>query len=241
MMSNRKVIITGGARGIGAALVRHFSEQGDNVAFIYRSNDSAAEELSRETGALAVKADISIASDAVSAAEMCIEKLGGVDILVNNAGIAQIKLFDTLTDEDWRRMIDTNLSGAFYVTRAAVKKMLSNHFGRIINIGSMWGKTGAACEVHYSASKAGLRGFTVSLAKEVGPSGITVNCIEPGVIATEMNASLDAETLAELCDETPVCRLGTVDDVVNAVDFFASEKSSFITGQILGVDGGFAV
>ena len=241
MMSNRKVIITGGARGIGAALVRHFADMGDSVAFIYRSSDEAAGELSKETGAIAVKADISIAAEANWAVEKCIAQLGGVDILVNNAGVAQIKLFDTLTDEDWRRMLDTNLSGAFYATRAAVKKMLSNHFGRVINIGSMWGKTGAACEVHYSASKAGLRGFTMALAKEVGPSGITVNCVEPGVIATEMNASLDADTIQELYDSTPVCRLGTVDDVVNAVDFFASERSSFITGQVLGVDGGFAI
>ena len=238
---SRKVIITGGARGIGAAIVRRFTALNASVAFIYRSNDEAAEALARETGAIPVKADISVASEASRAAERCIEALGGVDILINNAGIAQIKLFDTLTDEDWRRMLDTNLSGAFYVTRTAVKGMISNHCGRIINIGSMWGKTGAACEVHYSASKAGLRGFTVALAKELGPSGITVNCIEPGVIATEMNASLDGDTLRELCDETPVCRLGTVDDVVNAVEFFASEKSSFITGQILGVDGGFAI
>ena len=238
---SRKVIITGGARGIGAALVRHFAAIGDSVAFIYRASDVEAKELSEETGAFSLKADLSIASEATWAAEKCIEALGGVDILVNNAGIAQIKLFDTLTDEDWRRMIDTNLSGAFYVTRTAVKKMLSAHCGRVINIGSMWGKTGAACEVHYSASKAGLRGFTVSLAKEVGPSGITVNCVEPGVIATEMNASLDADAIQQLYDDTPVCRLGTVEDVVNAVDFFASDKSSFITGQILGVDGGFAI
>ena len=237
----RKVIITGGARGIGAALVRYFSSLGDSVAFIYRSNYVAAEELSRETGAFALRSDISVASEATWAAEKCIEQLGGVDILINNAGIAQIKLFDTITDEEWRRMLDTNLSGAFYVTRAVVKKMISNHFGRVINIGSMWGKTGAACEVHYSASKAGLRGFTMALAKELGPSGITVNCIEPGVIETEMNASLDADTIQELYNSTPICRLGDVDDVVNAVDFFASEKSSFITGQILGVDGGFAI
>ena len=240
-MSNRKIIITGGARGIGAAAVKHFAALGDRVAFIYRSSDEAAEKLASETGAVAVKADISVASEATLAAGKCTEWLGGADILINNAGIAQIKLFDTITDEDWRRMLDTNLSGAFYVTREVVKNMISNHCGRVINIGSMWGKTGAACEVHYSASKAGLRGFTASLAKELGPSGITVNCIEPGVIATEMNASLDSETLSSLCDETPVCRLGTVDDVVNAIDFFASEKSSFITGQILGVDGGFAI
>ncbi|MBQ9116735.1 MAG: 3-oxoacyl-ACP reductase FabG [Clostridia bacterium] len=238
---SRRVIVTGGGRGIGAAIVRHFAAKGDRVAFIYRSNDTAADDLCRETGALSVKADISSAESAQKAAALCIKLLGGTDILINNAGIAQIKLFDTLTDEDWRRMIDTNLSGTFYVTRAAVKEMLKNHSGRIINIGSMWGKCGASCEVHYSASKAGLRGFTAALAKELGPSGITVNCIEPGVIATEMNAALDEETVSALCEETPVCRMGTPEDVVNAVDFFASDASSFITGQILGVDGGYAI
>ena len=238
---SRKVIITGGARGIGAALVRHFADMGDSVAFIYRSSDEAAGELSEETGAFAVKADISIAAEANWAVEKCIAQLGGVDILVNNAGIAQIKLFDTLTDEDWRRMLDTNLSGAFYATRAAVKKMLSNHFGRVINIGSMWGKTGAACEVHYSASKAGLRGFTMALAKEVGPSGITVNCVEPGVIATEMNASLDADTVKALCDDTPLMRIGMPEDVASLALFLASEGASFITGPCIGVDGGFAI
>ena len=119
--------------------------------------------------------------------------------------------------------------------------MIRNQSGRIINVGSMWGKCGASCEVPYSASKAALRGMTMALAKELGPSGITVNCIEPGLIRTEMNASLDADTIQSLYDETPLCRLGTVDDVVNAVEFVASEKSSFITGQILGVDGGFAI
>lgn len=236
-----RVLITGGARGIGAAAVRFFAAKGDAVAFIYRSSDEAAEKLCRETGAFAVKGDISDAADAQRAAERCISVLGGVDILINNAGIAQIKLFDTLTDDDWRKMLDTNLSGAFYVTRAAVVEMLKAHYGRIINIGSMWGKCGASCEVHYSASKAGLRGFTMSLAKELGPSGITVNCIEPGVISTEMNSCLDHQALAELRDETPVGRLGETTDVINAIDFFASERSSFVTGQILGVDGGYAI
>ena len=237
----KRVIVTGGARGIGADIVRHFAKSGDKVAFIYRSCDDAAEKLCRETGAVSVRADISRAESARSAAEQCVSALGGVDILVNNAGISQIKLFDTITDEDWRNVLDTNLSGAFYLTRETVRYMLSQKWGRVINIGSMWGKTGASCEVHYSASKAGLRGFTASLAKELGPSGITVNCIEPGVIATEMNSALGEDALRELCDETPVSRLGKTEDVVNAVKFFASEDSSFVTGQILGVDGGYAI
>ena len=138
-------------------------------------------------------------------------------------------------------MIDTNLSGAFYVARNASKYMIDNKFGRIINVGSMWGKTGAACEVHYSAAKAGLRGMTMALAKELGPSGITVNCVEPGVIDTEMNAALDESTRKELSDSTPICRIGKAKEVADVVCFLASEGASFITGQIIGVDGGFAI
>ena len=162
-------------------------------------------------------------------------------MLVNNAGISQIKLFSDITDEDWRKMIDTNLSGAFYTSREASRVMVSQHSGRIINIGSMWGKVGASCEVHYSASKAGLRGLTMALAKELGPSGITVNCIEPGVIDTEMNAALDEATHQELRESTPLCRIGKAEEVAAVVRFLASEEASFITGQILGVDGGFAI
>ena len=236
-----KILITGGSRGIGKACVERFTKDGHQVAFIYRSSHECARALCEQTGALSFCADVSSAEDAKRAVNEAIAALGGIDVLINNAGLSQIKLFTDVTDEDWDRMIGTNLSGSFYVTRAAVGYMISQKSGRIINVGSMWGKTGASCEVHYSASKAGLRGLTMALAKELGPSGITVNAIEPGVIATEMNACLDESTIKELSEETPLCRIGTPEDVANLAYFLASDEANFITGQIIGVDGGFAV
>ena len=235
------ILITGGSRGIGKATVKRFAAEGHTVAFIYRNSDATAKSLSEETGAFSIKADISNPTEAEGAVLTALSKLGGIDVLINNAGISEIKLFTDISNDSWEKMLATNLSGAFYVTREVSKSMISKKFGRIINIGSMWGKTGASCEVHYSASKAGLRGMTMALSKELGPSGITVNCIEPGVIATEMNACIDEETLKSLSDETPLCRLGTPDDVAALAYFLASNEAGFITGQVIGVDGGFAV
>lgn len=236
-----RILITGGSRGIGRACVKKFAECGHKVAFVYRADHAAASSLTAECGALAICADMSVSAEAKRAVEDARVALGGIDVLINNVGISQIKMLCDVTDDDWQRMINTNLSSAFFASQSALPDMVSQKCGRIINIGSMWGKTGASCEVHYSASKAALRGFTMALAKEVGPSGITVNAIEPGVIRTDMNASLDEHTLAELCDETPLCRLGDPEDVAELAYFLASDSASFITGQIIGVDGGFAV
>ena len=237
-----RVLISGGSRGIGAAIVRAFAERGDRVAFLYRDNHAAANETALDTGANAIRCDISSPDGVRKAVKEAIETLDGApDILVNNAGVSQIGLSRDMTDAEWRRVTDTNLSGAFYLCREVQPYMISAHSGRIVNIGSMWGKTGASCEVAYSATKAGIRGLTMALAKELGPSGITVNCVEPGLIDTEMNKTLDGAARAALIDETPLCRIGTPADVAAAVLFFASDAASFITGQILGVDGGFAI
>lgn len=238
----KRVLISGGSRGIGAALVRAFAADGARVAFLYRADEAAARAVAAETGAIPLQCDVS-SPDAVRRAvrEATVALEGTVDIFVGNAGVSSIALSRDTTDEEWRRVLDTNLSGQFYLARELQGAMIAEGWGRMVFIGSMWGKVGASCEVAYSASKAGLRGLSMALAKELGPSGITVNCVEPGVIDTEMNAALDADTRAALVEATPLCRIGTAADVVAAVRFFASDEAGFITGQCLGVDGGFAV
>lgn len=237
----KRVLITGGSGGIGAAIVQAFAQKGCQVAFTYNKNRSAAEVLAKETGAFALFVDLENTENIRSTVANATSLLGGIDILVNCAGISQIMLFTDLSDGDIARMVQINLTAVMTLTQAVIPDMVHRHSGRIVNIGSMWGKTGASCEVHYSATKAALEGFTKALAKELGPSGITVNCVEPGVIATPMNATLNEEALQGLIDETPLMRLGTPSDVANAVLFLSSDQASFITGQILGVDGGFAI
>ena len=237
----KKVLITGGSGGIGAGLVRAFCKNGDVVVFTYHKNLEAAEAISAETGAQSLCADLGDSEQVRSAVQSAKEIMGGIDVLVHAAGIACVKLFDTTTDEDWDALLRANLSSTFYVCREVSKIMLGQHGGRIILIGSMWGKVGASCEVAYSATKAGVRGMAMALAKELGPSGITVNCIEPGVIDTPMNACFDADTKRELAEETPAGRLGTPEDVAALALFLASDAASFITGQCIGVDGGFAI
>ena len=246
----KKVLVSGGSRGIGAACVRRFVRAGYDVAAIYHSNEGAASALTAELLPAArtsgcdlkfIRADISDPHEAAHAFAEAEAELGRIDVLVNCAGIADIKLFTDISNADWQKMINTDLSSAFYLSRAAAPGMIRRRAGRIINIGSVWGRLGASCEVHYSAAKAGLRGLTAALAKELGPSGITVNCVEPGVIDTEMNSHLTHDDITELCDATPLCRLGTADEVAAAVAFLASDDAAFITGATIPVDGGFPV
>ena len=233
-MSKLKVIITGGSRGIGAACVSAFAEIGADIAFIYRSDDNSAKSLSDKTGAYALKADLSDAKAACDAVIKAIEHLGGVDILVNNVGVSSFGLLSDLTEEEYYRVIDTNLTSAVFSSKAVLGEMVRNKFGSIINISSMWGEVGSSCEVVYSASKAALIGFTKALAKELGPSGIRVNCITPGVIDTEMNSCLSKEVLDSLAEETPLGRIGKAEEIASAVLWL-------VTGQIIGVNGGMVI
>ncbi len=235
----KTVLINGGSRGIGAAAVRAFCKAGYAVAFTYLHSEEEAKKLSQECGALAIKADSSSSAEVRAAVERAFFALSHIDVLVNNAAISLFSLFTDITDEDFARIFAVNVNGPFYYTKAVLPDMIKRKAGRIINISSIFGQSGASCEVHYSATKAALIGLSRALAKEVGPSGITVNCIAPGVIDTDMNRRLDEQTKRELCEGTPLGRMGTPGEVAEAILYLAGENASFITGQVLTVDGGF--
>ena len=240
------VLITGGATGIGRATSELFALMGYQVAIA--ANSSFAEALSlaralseRGLSAAAFRADLRDSAQ-VDALFSQVEKLfGGVDILINNAGIAQQKLFTDITDADWQEMLAVNLTAPFCCFRRALPYMIHQKKGSIVNVSSMWGLTGASCEVHYSAAKAGLIGLTRALAKEVGPSGIRVNCVAPGAVNTRMNQTLDEEALSLLTEETPLGRIGDPEDIARAIAFLACEDSSFTTGQVLSPNGGLVI
>ena len=243
----KTVVVTGGSRGIGAAICTAFAREGYSVAVNFNKNKEKAEKLALSLSqtygvpCIAVGCNVSDSAQVSKMFEDVERLLGGIDVLVNNAGVSSQKLFTGITDEDWRECMGVNLDGAFFCSRAALPHMIRKKNGVIINISSMWGQVGASCEVHYSTAKAGLIGLTKALAKEVGPSCVRVNCIAPGVIMTDMMKSFDENTLDELREETPLNRLGTPEDIAEAVVFLASDKASFITGQVLGVNGGFVI
>ena len=237
----RSVLVNGASRGIGAEIVRLFCERGYRVAFTYKSSAQAAARLASETGALAIVADSASEGEVIRAVAEARDFLESIDVLVNVAAISSFSLFTDITAEEWSRIFAVNVNGAFYYSRAVLPEMIARKSGRIINISSMWGSVGASCEVHYSATKAALDGMTRALAKEVAPSGITVNAVAPGVIATDMNSALSEDAIEALREETPLGRLGTPRDVAEAVLFLAGESGDFITGQIIGVNGGFVI
>ena len=237
----KTVLITGASRGIGAAAAQLFANRGYRVAVNYHRSRREAEALAGELGGIAVQADVSDAAQVQKMVDNVLEKFCQLDILVCNAGIAQQKLFGDLTDADWRHMFGVNVDGMFYTIRAVLPHFIHNKAGRIITVSSMWGQVGASCEVAYSASKAAVIGLTRALAKELGPSGITVNCVAPGVIATEMNAHLDASALETLREETPLGAIGTPRDAAESSCFLASEAAQFITGQVIAPNGGLVI
>lgn len=234
-------LITGGTGGIGRALVTEFVNAGYSVAFTYKSNITSAEEMRSSLGAYPIKADGRKPDEVMAAVALTVSEFGRIDCLINNAGISRFGLLTDLSLDEWEDMMSTNLTSAFLFAREAIPNMLSRKCGRIINVSSMWGLVGSSCEVVYSTAKAGLIGFTKALAKELGPSGITVNAIAPGVIDTPMNSMLGEEALAALAEETPVGRIGRAEEVAKAALFLASDAASFITGEVMNITGGFVV
>ena len=230
-----RIVVTGGSRGIGAATVRLLAARGDDVTFLYAKSDEAAASLSRETGARGIRADVAD-GEAVRAA---FREAGAVQGLINCAGIAHQGLISQITEEEWDRLFAVNVRGIYHCVNAALPSMLHEQAGSIVNVASMWGQVGASCEVCYSATKGAVIAMTKALAKELGPSGIRVNCVAPGVIETDMLACYDREVLDELAEETPLGRNGTPEDVAKAIVQLLD--APFVTGQVLGVSGGFVI
>ena len=246
MFDYKTVLITGASRGIGAETARLFARRGWAVGINYRNARNRAEGLAEELRGLGVpvgiyQADVSDRAQVDRMTEAFLKDMGRIDVLVCSAGIARQELFTDVTESAWREMIGVNLDGVFHCCQAALPDMIRRKAGKIITLSSMWGQVGASCEVAYSAAKAGVIGLTRALAKEVGPSGITANCVAPGVIETEMNGRLSPETKAVLADETPLGRMGTPEEVAGAIWFLASEAGDFFTGQVLAPNGGFVI
>ncbi len=243
---SKTVLITGASKGIGANMAIRFAEKGYNVVMNYNNSVQSAIILQRslkESGysVIAYKANVRNRLEVDLMVKEALYRFGSIDILINNAGISNQSLITDLSEQDWNDIIGVNLTGVFNCTQAVLPHMINQKSGKIINISSMWGEVGASCEVAYSAAKAGVIGFTKALAKEVGPSGITVNCITPGLIETSMNQGLTVEDITSIVEDTPMGRIGSTDDVASAALFLTSDESQFITGQILGVNGGLVI
>ena len=239
---NKIIVVTGGSRGIGAEIVKHLSKLGYTVILNYNKSQTCAKnvenELKNEGIAVDIfRADVSKREEADSLIQFTEKKYGRIDVLINNAGISQTKLFTDITDEDWQNMLNNNLNSAFYCTREAVKNMIHNKQGLIINMSSIWGVTGASMEVHYSTAKAGLIGFTKALAKELGPSNIRANAIAPGIIDTHMCSEYSAEEKDKIKEEIPLERIGTAENIAKCVKWLIEDD--YTTGEVISINGGW--
>lgn len=245
-MEKRTVLVTGASRGIGKAIATLFAENNYNVLINYNKSEEEAIDLynslkSKGYSVDVYKADVSKKEEVNMMINYCIGKFEKIDVLINNAGISKTNLFTDISYEEWDEVMATNLNGVFYTTKKALQYMIPEMSGKIINISSIWGMVGGSFEVHYSASKAAVIGMTKALAKELGPSNIQVNCIAPGVIQTDMLNNVSQETLEMLREETPLMKLGTVEDIAHTALFLASENANFITGQVISPNGGFVI
>ena len=246
-MSHLKtVIITGASRGIGRSMAELFANKGYNVLINFNHSEKKALYLynklrNKGLSVKIFKADVSKRNEVELMMKFCVEKFGGLDVLINNAGISQEKIFTDITDEDLDEILNVNFKSVFYCSQGALKYMLPNKRGKIVNISSIWGIVGASCEVHYSASKAAIIGLTKALAKELGPSNIQVNCIAPGVIQTDMLSPYNEDELCVLKENTPLMRLGSPNDIAGCALYLASSYSDFVTGQIISPNGGFVI
>lgn len=242
----KTVLVTGASRGIGKATAQLFAANGYRVAVNYNQSQYEAcalveDLLAQNQTAFAVCADVSDPRQVCDMVEQVMEQFGSIDVLINNAGIAQQKLFTDLTEDDWDHMFDVNVKGLFHCCQAALPRMITAKQGKIINISSIWGIAGASCEVHYSAAKAAVIGFTKALAKEVGPSNIQVNCIAPGAIQTDMNAHLREDELQEIISQIPLQRMGRPQEIAETCLFLASDRADYITGQVISPNGGWVI
>ena len=241
---NKVVVVTGSSRGIGAEIVKLLSKSGYTVILNYNKSEDCAKSVENELKNLGYtvdifKADVSKKEEAESLIKFVLNKYGRIDVLINNAGISQTKLFTDITDEDWQNMMNNNLNSAFYCTREAVKNMIHNKQGLIINMSSIWGVTGASMEVHYSTAKAGLIGFTKALAKELGPSNIRVNAIAPGIIDTDMCSEYSAEEKDKIKEEIPLERIGTAENIAKCVKWLIEDD--YVTGEVISINGGWNI
>ena len=245
-LTGKSALVTGGSRGIGKAIGLRLATQGADVAFSYKGNEVAARETAREIQAmgrraLAIQGDVAQVESADAVVKTALDAFGKLDILVNNAGITRDDLIMRMTEEAWREVLETNLSGAFWMTKAVTRPMLKARGGRIINITSVSGQAGQTGQANYSAAKAGLIGLTKATARELASRGITVNAVAPGFVLTELTADLPDELKQEITSRTPLGRFGTTEEIANAVAFLASDEAAYITGQVLAVDGGLVM